>query len=101
MTSKNPNVKSVLALVALMFGVAMLHVGVATLASSFVFFGLERHLVHSSDMDVESMVDVHCSTRNAILELYAQFVDVEKGGLSSTTILVNLSQEQEVESPTT
>ncbi|KAH1046408.1 hypothetical protein J1N35_037192 [Gossypium stocksii] len=38
------------------------------------------------NIDVELMLDTHCSNRNATLELYAQFADVEEGGLSSITI---------------
>ncbi|KAH1038703.1 hypothetical protein J1N35_040446 [Gossypium stocksii] len=53
------------------------------------------------DTNVELMLDIHCSTGNVILELYAQFVDVEEGGLSLKTVPVNLFQEQEVKSPTT
>ncbi|KAH1108191.1 hypothetical protein J1N35_011959 [Gossypium stocksii] len=51
-------------------------------------------------MDVEGILDTHCSSGNVILELYALFVDVEEGGLSLTTVLINLFWEQETESPT-
>ncbi|KAH1038428.1 hypothetical protein J1N35_040171 [Gossypium stocksii] len=54
-----------------------------------------------SDMDVKAMLDMHWSSGNVILELYTQFVDVEEGGPSSATVLVNLVREQEAESPIT
>ncbi|KAH1106996.1 hypothetical protein J1N35_010764 [Gossypium stocksii] len=51
-------------------------------------------------MEVEAILDSHCSSGSTILEL-EHIANVDEGALSSITVPVNVEMDQETESPTT
>ncbi|KAH1098510.1 hypothetical protein J1N35_015431 [Gossypium stocksii] len=54
------------------------------------------------DNDLEQVIDSHCSSGNIVLELYADFVEKEKYGLSSRTPYPpNPTPDEKAESPPT
>ncbi|KAH1038043.1 hypothetical protein J1N35_039786 [Gossypium stocksii] len=55
----------------------------------------------TGDTELEAVLDSHCSSSNAILELHVEFREVDEAGLSSTNVPSHVGNEQEAESPIT
>lgn len=53
------------------------------------------------ELELEAIISLHCSSENAIMKLYVEFVKADGAGPSSTIIATNVGTEAEAESPTT
>ncbi|KAH1072007.1 hypothetical protein J1N35_024335 [Gossypium stocksii] len=53
------------------------------------------------ELELEAVINSHCLSGNAIMELYVEFVKVDGFGPSLTNVAANAGTEVEAKSPTT
>ncbi|KAH1039487.1 hypothetical protein J1N35_041230 [Gossypium stocksii] len=54
-----------------------------------------------SETHLETVISLHISSENIITELYVEFIDADRCGLSSTSVMVNMGTKVQAKSPTT